>query len=349
MFNNYFYLRRSVNELNTILQDSLITEIYSQEKNHLFLKIPANETPDRHLLISVDPLQPYMLLRNKHSRAKKNLIHKFSENLPLRLNTISMSESDRIIKFNLDKGESHKIKLLGTFSRDENNRIRFIKDPDWIIDPEIFGLSELDLIELEDEKEETASAFDRTPTSENDESIYPSSTGRIERKPVNKWRIIWLVVASLVVVLAVILFIPVGEDGGGIKIGKDGIVIQNSTVKPESRDTDSVGQKEAMPAQNMQQISPEETEQAVKSDKQEETISVEHRYFTIAGSFQHMQYATELQKKLESQGFISEIILTDTRMYRVSVKSYATKQEALEDLPRLKETPGLEGAWVWKK
>ena len=56
------------------------------------------------------------------------------------------------IKFKLDKGEKYDLDLVGTFSRDDDNRIKFSKDPNWIIDPELFGLPSLDLLELEEEE-----------------------------------------------------------------------------------------------------------------------------------------------------------------------------------------------------
>ncbi|MEX2369793.1 MAG: hypothetical protein WD578_02215, partial [Bacteroidales bacterium] len=58
------------------------------------------------------------------------------------------------IKFKLDKGEKYELASVGTFTRDDDNKIHFRKDPNWVIDPDEFGLSSLELLELEDEPEE---------------------------------------------------------------------------------------------------------------------------------------------------------------------------------------------------
>jgi predicted ribosome quality control (RQC) complex YloA/Tae2 family protein len=100
MFKNYFYLLRTAHELNGALQGNEITDIYSQEKNLLFLKIPLNELPDRHLIISTNPQFPYLLIKNKHHKAKKNVVDIFKTFIPLTINDIEIADNDRIIKIN---------------------------------------------------------------------------------------------------------------------------------------------------------------------------------------------------------------------------------------------------------
>ena len=102
MFKNYFYLLRSVNHLNTILSGAKIFDVYSQEKNNLFLHIPSEEYPDRHLIISTNPHSPYLLIKNKHHKAKKNVVDFFTDYLPLKLYDIKIALDDRLINFNFD-------------------------------------------------------------------------------------------------------------------------------------------------------------------------------------------------------------------------------------------------------
>ena len=59
------------------------------------------------------------------------------------------------IKFDLDKGEPFELLDAGTFTRDEDSRIRFEPDKDWVLEPDQFGLESMDLIQLEDEDTET--------------------------------------------------------------------------------------------------------------------------------------------------------------------------------------------------
>ncbi|AFN75728.1 hypothetical protein MROS_2498 [Melioribacter roseus P3M-2] len=71
MFKNYLYLLRAVIELRELIIDHPAREIYTQEKDKLFISIPDYNYDNRHLIISTNPQMPYLLLRNNHSKAKK--------------------------------------------------------------------------------------------------------------------------------------------------------------------------------------------------------------------------------------------------------------------------------------
>ncbi len=101
MFKDYHYLNRSVIELNLELTGLVINEIFTQEKEKLFLHIPDDKVPQRHLIISANSQEPYLLIKNEHYKAKKNTINFFSENLPDRIQRIEIALSDRLIKISL--------------------------------------------------------------------------------------------------------------------------------------------------------------------------------------------------------------------------------------------------------
>lgn len=101
MFRNYFYLNRAVTELNGILPGSIIDEIYTQEKNRLYLSISSNDLPDRHLIISTDQNIPYFQIKEEHFKAKKNSVNFFENFLPDKIEKIEIAEDDRIIKITL--------------------------------------------------------------------------------------------------------------------------------------------------------------------------------------------------------------------------------------------------------
>lgn len=102
MLRNYYYLNRSVSELNKLLQNAKVTEIFSQDKNLLLLSIPTDEFPYRHLAISTDPSLPYLQIKKDHRKARKNVIEINSINLPVIIHSISIAENDRIISIELD-------------------------------------------------------------------------------------------------------------------------------------------------------------------------------------------------------------------------------------------------------
>jgi len=54
-------------------------------------------------------------------------------------------------------------------------------------------------------------------------------------------------------------------------------------------------------------------------------------------------------ESLKAEGFPAEIIMTESRLYRVSVQSYPEKQQAVDNLARIKAHPGLGSCWVWSR
>ena len=72
----------------------------------------------------------------------------------------------------------------------------------------------------------------------------------------------------------------------------------------------------------------------------------EPAFFIIAGSFSNLGNASDLQDQLKQKGFEAEVMITENRMYRVSVASYLTKAEAEKGLSEIKKRPGLESCWL---
>jgi len=302
------------------------------------------------------------------------------------------------IRFRLDKGEVYQLDLVGEFSRDDDNRIHFAKDPNWVIDPELFGLSSLDLLELENEdaqetgegkdkespgtskeedagrgpgaedsevrEEETAAAgaaeaaagiAGERDRSEKDVSFRPpvsartSPKGKEQPKRVNRWRVIWIVSGVLIAVLLLVLLIP---SDNGLEVGRDGIIIRDTEIGNEGNDgtAGGAGQQPAMGTQAQDDLDAAATESLQEDEELDDgpvqPPVLENRYFIIAGSFRNLGNATDLSDQLKAAGYPAEIILTENRLYRVSVRSFATKQEALNALPALKTGEGLGNAWL---
>ncbi len=101
MLRNYYYLNRTVTELNKALQNAEVDEIYSQEKNSLLIAIPTDENPYRHLFISTNPSLPYLLIKNDHRKAKKNIVQINVLDRLERISKIEISKNDRLIKITL--------------------------------------------------------------------------------------------------------------------------------------------------------------------------------------------------------------------------------------------------------
>jgi cell division protein FtsN/nucleoid DNA-binding protein len=289
----------------------------------------------------IDPPGPVIRFDATHPKGDGKLAEEYAagEKLDLEEARQQVLELVDAIKFKLDKGEKYEIQQTGTFMRDDDNKVHFIKHPGWVIDPEVFGLASLDILELENEEDIETEKEDQLKAEETREAIEASESTedpvakRVQRKPVNKWKIIWIVIGSLIAVLTIILLIP---SDNGVEFGKDGIVIRDKDINK------APVQKE--PAdQTIDEPAPEVKEIPIVPPVEE------NRYFIIAGSFEKLPNASELTDKLKAKGFPAEIIITESRMYRVSLQSYATREEALADLSRVRSASGMPSAWLMVK
>lgn len=245
------------------------------------------------------------------------------------------------IRFSLDKGEDFVLPEAGTFSRDADGKIHFVADPSWVLEPDQYGLESMDLLELEElpiEEEDTKET--RTESQES-----PKVTQLAPPKPKprsNRWRVIWVVAVALIVVLVVLILLPSDESENGKRKG-----LFNKKPDPEL-----IEHSDEIPGQadegTQEQASETEEESPIPEPEEEQPLPVEevNNFFIIAGSFNKLKNASDLQDELNSRGFNAEVMITENRMYRVSVASYASKAEAEKELARIKSQSGLQSCWL---
>lgn len=126
MLRNYYYLNRTIVELNRILSNAAVAEIYSQEKNSLLIAIPTDENPFRHLFISTNPSLPYLVIKNDHRKAKKNIVQFNVLDKSEIIKKVEISKNDRLIKITLGN-----LELLFSIMGGRTN-IYFIRDSEII-------------------------------------------------------------------------------------------------------------------------------------------------------------------------------------------------------------------------
>jgi len=98
MQKNYFYFYRFLLENRKLLVGTKVTDLFTQSKNRLFITIPSESLPDRHLIIDTTPNLPFLLVKKEHKKAKKNIRKFLPEFLPSKITEVEISENDRIIK-----------------------------------------------------------------------------------------------------------------------------------------------------------------------------------------------------------------------------------------------------------
>ena len=100
MFNNYLYLKRAVIELKSLLIDYKIIDVFSQEKDKSVF-ILEKKDHQKYLIFNTTANQPYILLRSKYSKAKKNTYDFFKDLKYKNITGIKISNTDRIIKLSI--------------------------------------------------------------------------------------------------------------------------------------------------------------------------------------------------------------------------------------------------------
>ncbi|MBL1211922.1 MAG: DUF814 domain-containing protein [Ignavibacteriae bacterium] len=98
MIKNYFYLLRNTIELTDELVNCSVNEIYSQEKDKIYLRLASEQFPHKHLIISSDQNMPYLYVKEDHRKAKKNTINFWDEYLPAEIIKISIAKNERVVK-----------------------------------------------------------------------------------------------------------------------------------------------------------------------------------------------------------------------------------------------------------
>lgn len=269
------------------------------------------------------------------------------------------------IKFALDKGEPYQLQDVGSFTRDSDGKVYFRVDPSWILHPEQFGLEPLDLLEL-DENEQIEEAPQEPVQLTNDEpfAVERERPGPAQRGPAagtaphraatlsgsekgrpGRWRAIWIVAGALIIILVVLIMIPADKlNIPGRKTPPPAV-----TAPEEGSGAQTTTPPETMTEEesDFESLTPERLEEEPAEAMEAEPRAAEqNKYFLIAGSFNHLRNASDLQDKLKAKGIEAEVMITENRMYRVSVGAFPTIGEAESELARIKSSPGLESCWI---
>jgi len=253
------------------------------------------------------------------------------------------------IKFALDRGDSYTLPKTGTFVRDEDGKVSFQVDPAWLLEPDQYGLESMDLLELEEEalEEEIPEKTEEVPQStapapEPKPQVTPLAPREPKPQP-RKWRAVWIVALLLIIVLAVLILIPTQPDENGER---------SRNLLNRNAGEEVVDQTETTAVEEENTLAEEESGEATVATESEDPVpdppveEVSPNYFVIAGSFSKLRNASDLQDNLKEKGFEAEVMITENRMYRVSVSSYVTKAEAEKALAEIKKEAGMESCWL---
>ena len=132
MIQNYFFLNRFLIEAQEFLEDSRIEEIFSQEKSKLVIVVSKNGE-EYYLELCVIPGNSYLNIRKNYSRAKKNTVNFFEAALGEKIDSLQISNDDRIIKLKCTHSEIYftiRGKFTNVFFFDADNQAHTFKSVD---------------------------------------------------------------------------------------------------------------------------------------------------------------------------------------------------------------------------
>ena len=132
MIQNYFFLNRLILEVNGLLRDAVIQEIFSQERGTLVINC-ENINESIFVEISVIPGNSYFTIKNKYIRAKKNTINFFDDAVNQKIVSFEIASDDRIIKLKLEQSEIYfaiRGKFTNVYYLDKNQQFHAFKSID---------------------------------------------------------------------------------------------------------------------------------------------------------------------------------------------------------------------------
>ena len=101
MYKTYYYLNRLILELQSLLIGKTISCCFSQEKDTLMIQTNSDQL---WIEISVNHSEPFLNIRNRFARARKNTVEFFKELNRAEIENIQIAIDDRVIRFRTDKG-----------------------------------------------------------------------------------------------------------------------------------------------------------------------------------------------------------------------------------------------------
>jgi len=236
----------------------------------------------------------------------------------------------------LDSGETIMLEGIGYLSKEHGN-IRFEREQDANFFTDSFGLSKIDYKKVE---------LKHTPQ-------HNSEFTPVKRK-INY--LLWAMILSVMFIIGgaivVYLFYP-NLVSKYIKIQQN---LPVQILPEEDTNTLSKNQKDTTRANDLEKFfdSATDKKKALAINSNNKTIDViksrlDGSYYLIVGSFIDFKRASKFAKKLDKQGYKSEVIQFNQETFRVTIGEFKDKNQALAELLRIRAVKGDDAVWLLSK
>ena len=249
------------------------------------------------------------------------------------------------LKEKLARGKTVTFEGIGSIIEDPRFGYIFEAGKDINLLPDSFGMEEVKLFDIEESEEEK---IEPLPVKKPETLKTEPVSGKKEKKKKSKsWLVI--LVTAIIVVFLVVLYIFTNVYG--VVFNSIDEFVNSDRNEEEVIDsalqnyleTYGVGAELSEKTRMSDALSPEDKRATnVLMDKSDTT------YYIVAGSFLDMVNARKMQTSLEKEGYKPEIISNDNK-FRVVLYSFKNKDQALNELERVRVRKNKENAWILKK
>ncbi|MFO8235989.1 MAG: SPOR domain-containing protein [Bacteroidales bacterium] len=243
------------------------------------------------------------------------------------------------VKSKLDSGDNFAIDGVGYLKKDERGNIKFFQQ-----EKETMGMEPVKAEPFELEK--------------SDQPISKEDTEKTKKKKQKKRKGRFFIKISALILL--VLFVTAGfltgffefyidkYTSGDIKQKQEERTVPDEdSEKGEEQNVDNQIEQELTGVTDKREALMYENKKGREEEKKEEKAKEKAEYHLIIGSFQHRKNAEQFRSQLSENEDNASIIEKDD-LYRVSIKSFVNKQEALDSLYQMRDASPHRSVWLLK-
>ncbi|OFX88157.1 MAG: hypothetical protein A2W99_10565 [Bacteroidetes bacterium GWF2_33_16] len=263
------------------------------------------------------------------------------ENINLEDAKKKISEFAIHVKKEFKKGLSIDIKDVGVLSQTKKGVILFEQDKNLNLLTESFGLKSVKIKPLS-EKTISKQLF-------------------TEKKPRKSFKKPILLVSAVIVIIALVFLAGIITEGfsefsffSSIFSSKKGYDNQQEVLSTKSIEyLDSIAKADSIKASinkilDVTTVKKDALFYTEQKKEQEFAKTVYVKFDIIAGSFQSLNKAEIFCKELNKKGYKTEIIESDSKLFRISIATFTSEEQALKELYRLRASSEIKQVWILK-
>lgn len=239
----------------------------------------------------------------------------------------------------LNAGRFVEIDRVGRLFKDKEGNIQFEQDEQFNFLPESFGLTSV--VSPVINRNETRSQIEKR------KNLY-AATDENERRSVSR-ALKWAAILALPIGTAAVFGITHFEKIKSLSVAYSGLLISNSANEPVRINHTIRTSPPSIKTERNEAVISQSVSEPVKQTDEGQTAEKEKPYLIIVGAFKFFENAEGLVADLKAKGYNASLAgQTKTGLYRVSLHSFTSKEEAFRQLELVRSNE-FSSAWLLVK